>query len=141
MIDMNKKYKTGDGLSVRILCVDAAMKDYCVITLVSRSTENGGKEEILKRFTKEGKSYVNGPDSIGDLVEVSPYEDFKTDDLCVVWDRGNGVRFRYFSHVDKHSGEALFFAEGKTSFTHDSHTTWPNCRKATPLEIATKIVV
>lgn len=139
MIDINKKYKTRSGRSVRILCVDAC-RTFCVIALILIE----GKEDVFA-FTKEGKCFdIDDKESQYDLIEVLPYEDFKTDDLCVVWAEHSGSAFRYFSHVDKHSGEAVCFAEGRTSFTHDSFTTWPttwpNCRKATEEEIASKTI-
>ena len=131
---MIKKYKTRSGLPVRVLCVDAKMSKPILVLY----EEDG--EECFASYYQTGIRYASDQSKY-DLIEVSPYEDFKTDDLCVVWNTQSGYSgFRYFSHVDEHSGKACFFSEGKTSFTYETTSAWPNCRKAAPEEIATKTI-
>ena len=130
MIEMAKKYKTRGGMSVRILATDIKDK-YSVCAAV---LENG---ESLCSFTKEGL-FVEGEETNFDLIEVTPYDDFKEDDLCVVWGEEGAKRFRYFSHVE--NGAVNCFVLGCTSYTTVDTSIWPNCRKATEEEIKTKII-
>ena len=130
MIEMDKKYKTRGGMSVRILATDIKDK-YSVCAAV---LENG---ESLCSFTKEGL-FVEGEETNFDLIEVTPYDDFKEDDLCVVWGEEGAKRFRYFSHVE--NGAVNCFVLGCTSYTTVDTSIWPNCRKATEEEIKTKII-
>ena len=130
MIEMTKKYKTRGGMSVRILATDIKDK-YSVCAAV---LENG---ESLCSFTKEGL-FVEGEETNFDLIEVTPYDDFKEDDLCVVWGEEGAKRFRYFSHVE--NGAVNCFVLGCTSYTTVDTSIWPNCRKATEEEIKTKII-
>ncbi len=129
---MNKKYKTRSGLPVRVLCTD--MKNRYPVVAVRKSE----KEECSGMYTADGKFYEEGIHSEYDLIEVSPYEDFKVDDLCVVWDEESVKIFRYFSNVKK--GTAHCFDWGCTSYSAEGTTPWTNCRKATEEEIRTKTI-
>ena len=134
MIEMGKKYTTFTGLPVRVLATD--IKDtYSVVAavLVSCDVEN------VFMYTNTGKFLQGDTADILDLIEVTPYDDFKEDDLCVVWDDGSKIeKFRYFSH-EKNS-IAWCFNTGGTSYTRTSTTDWTNCRKATEEEIKTKTI-
>lgn len=84
-------------------------------------------------------TYIEDEESPFDLIEVTPYDDFKEDDLCVVWKDGEYLKdFRYFSHVE--NGKATCFTCGHTSYTTKTTSIWPNCRKATDEEIKTKTI-
>ena len=134
MIEMGKKYKTRSGLPVRVVATDikspypvvAAVLDICGVEIICVYTDTG---ELLR-------GDINNPD---DLIEVTPYDDFKEDDLCVVWMGNKQLKeFRYFSHVE--NGKATCFTCGYTSYTTKNTTIWSNCRKATEEEIRTKTI-
>ena len=134
MIEMGKKYKTRSGLPVRILCNDFKNNTYTVIAAVY-DQETGCESTISVASTG---SYIEEEENSLDLIEVTPYDDFKEDDLCVVWEEKRLKFFRYFSHVE--NGTAHCFAWGCTSYTAEETTIWANCRKATEEEIKTKTI-
>lgn len=135
MIEMNKKYKTRSGLPARILCNDFKNDTYTVIAAVyNKKTDY----ESIISVSSTG-AYIEGEENTIDLIEVPPYEDFKEDDLCVVWNTKEEKFFRYFHKVNL-IGKALCFNYGKTSFTTDVTSPWDFCRKATEEEIKTKTI-
>ena len=134
MIEMGKKYKTRSGLPVRILCNDFKNDTYTVIAAVPDQA-NGC--DYLISVSSTG-TYIEDEESPLDLIEVTPYDDFKEDDLCVVWDVEIVKNFRYFSHVE--NGKIHCFAWGYTSYTTEDRAIWTNCRKATEEEIKTKTI-
>ena len=134
MIEMNKKYKTRSGLPVRILCNDFKSSIDTVIAAVYNPKTNC---EYVLNVSHTGV-YMEGVKSNYDLIEVTPYDDFKEDDLCVVWEVENSKEFRYFSHEKENL--AWCFASGGTSYTRTTTTSWTNCRKATQEEIKTKTI-
>lgn len=134
MIEMDKKYKTRSGLPVRILCNDLKYEGYTVIAAVYNP--EAGYESTMS-VTNTG-SYIEGEENPLDLIEATPYDDFKEDDLCVVWENTEPKEFRYFSH--EKSSIAWCFSIGGTSYTTAATTSWTNCRKATKEEIKTKTI-
>lgn len=134
MIEMGKKYKTRSGLPVRILCNDLKYDGYTVIAAVY-NPEAGYESTISMSSTG---SYIEDEENPLDLIEVTPYDDFKEDDLCVVWEITESKEFRYFSH-EKNS-IAWCFSSGGTSYTRTARISWTNCRKATEEEIKTKTI-
>jgi hypothetical protein len=60
MISLDKTYKTRDGRSARVICVDAP-KPWCVVAIVGST---------VLRFDEQGTSRVNGSGT--DLVEDRP---------------------------------------------------------------------
>ena len=134
MIEMSKKYKTRSGLPVRILCNDFKNNTYTVIAAVY--DQEAGCEYTV-RLSSKG-TYIEDEESPLDLIEVTPYDDFKEDDLCVVWGEEGKKLFRYFSHVE--NGAINCFVLGCTSYTTVNTSIWPNCRKATEEEIKTKTI-
>ena len=134
MIEMGKKYKTRSGLPVRILCNDFKNGTYTVIAVVY-DQETGCESSISVSSTG---SYIEDEENPLDLIEVTPYDDFKEDDLCVVWENTESKEFRYFSH--EKNNLAWCFGSGGTSYTRTATTSWPNCRKATEEEIKTKTI-
>ena len=137
MIEMGKKYKTRSGLPVRILCNDFKNSVYTVVAAVY--DQKTGCESTIS-VTNTG-SYIEDEENPLDLIEVTPYDDFKEDDLCVVWNddnKGNKL-FRYFHKVNS-TGKALCFNHGKTSFNINECSPWDNCRKPTEEEIKTKTI-
>ena len=134
MIEMNKKYKTRSGLPVRILCNDIKCATYTVIAAVY---EQEGCEFTIS--VSSTGAYIEDEESPLDLIEVPPYDDFKEDDLCVVWNGEDKKKFRYFHKVNSR-GKALCFCFGKTSFHTSEVTPWEFCRKPTEEEIRTKTI-
>ena len=134
MIEMGKKYKTRSGLPVRILCNDLKYDTYTVIAAVY--DQKTGYENTIN--VSSTGSYVEDEENPLDLIEVTPYDDFKEDDLCVVWKVKDNKFFRYFSHAE--NGTANCFSLGGTSYTRTATTSWTNCRKATEEEIKTKTI-
>lgn len=117
-IDMNKKYKTRDGQDVRIICVDSGILHYPVVAIV-------GKE--LMMFTAYG-NYKIGFEGEEDLIEVSPYEDFKVDDKVLVSVDGDSWEKRYFAYVK--NGAPWAWADGATSWSAcDTARKWNYCKK------------
>lgn len=134
MIEMNKKYKTRSGLPVRILCNDFKNNTYTVIAAVY-DQETGCESTISVSSTG---AYIEDEENPLDLIEVTPYDDFKKDDLCVVWTGETTKIFRYFSHVE--NGSVNCFVFGCTSYTTVNTSIWSNCRKPTEEEIKTKTI-
>ena len=132
---MDKKYKTRSGLPVRILCNDLKYEGYTVIAAVYNP--EAGYESTMS-VTNTG-SYIEGEENPLDLIEVTPYDDFKEDDLCVVWNGKDKKVFRYFHKINSR-GKAVCFCFGQTSFHTSDVTPWEFCRKPTEEEIKTKTI-
>ncbi len=135
MIEMGKKYKTRSGLPVRILCNDFKNGTYTVIAAVYDQETN---LESTISVSSTG-SYIEDEENPLDLIEVTPYDDFKEDDLCVVWNGKETKVFRYFHKVNSR-GKAVCFSFGHTSFNTSDVTPWEFCRKPTEEEIKTKTI-
>lgn len=136
MIEMDKKYKTRNGLPVRILATNIK-SPYPVVAAVLHIYN----QEDVCAYTDVGKFILESDtDNEYDLIEVTPYDDFKEDDLCVVWTDDKQLKeFRYFAAIKENL--PYVFDDGKTSFTSESRKVyWPNCRKATEEEIRTKTI-
>lgn len=128
-IEMGKKYKQRNGTPVRVLCMDSGDKDYPVLAVTPEGRPCS--------YTTSGEYLVGNSSGCLNLVEVSPYEDFKVDDKVMVKDVDEVWAKRFFAGVtDK--GEALCFPRGRSSWTceYNYPTTWAQCRKPTPEEIA-----
>lgn len=123
-IDMNKKYHTKSGHKVRILCVDSR-GSFPVIALIEYHNYDG-----VAFYTLEGNRY-SGRFCGEDLVEVSPYEDFKIDDKVLVWnsyDKYSETR-GHFAGVSP-DGNPMIWLDGATSFTAYCQTViYHHCEK------------
>lgn len=132
MISMNKKYQTRSGLPVRILCVDAKTEDYPVIGLISVKTG-----EKTSSFTKDGNFLTTGESGKYDLIEVSPYADFKVDEPVMVRDADSQPwQRRYFAKVDV-DGNPTTWCDCATSWSVEGGAViwWNQCRRPTPEEL------
>ncbi len=133
-IDMTKKYKTRNGLPVRVVCTDMQDEEYPVIALVKNTD---GEAPLF--YTKYGKFINYGDDDDdeyeNDLIEVTPWDDFKIDDPVMVRDCDyKQWSKRCFAGV--YNGYPQAFCDGKTSWTSNgSKTSWEQCRKPTPEEL------
>lgn len=127
-IQMNKKYKTRSGKDVRILCIDKGGR-YPVVGIV---------DSDVIFFTETGVTWLQGN---LDLVEISPFADFKDGDPVMVrnrddeeWDR------RYFhslTEVDNRLGgcRILVYKYGATKWSGKETNDWAQCRRPTAEEL------
>lgn len=76
IIDINKQYRTNNGLKVRILCTDARNK-YPVIALI-------GDDDIIENYTIDGR-FMHGTKFKHDLDLVEVPETTKTVNTRSVW--------------------------------------------------------
>jgi hypothetical protein len=74
-ITMDKKYRTRDGASVRVLCLDIDISTQPVLAYCRGEIEY---------YTTDGRLLINGKESPLDLVEVSPYDHIKKGDPVLV---------------------------------------------------------
>lgn len=137
MIDMNKKYRTRSGLPARVLCVDR-IDEFPIVYIVLYE-----EREIVRTATITGKYTPTGVESSWDLIEITPYEDFKIDEPVMVRDFDTGPwNRRHFAGVDE-QGRAKTWDAGSTSWTVDNvgdyayaTSTWNECRRPAPDELA-----
>lgn len=139
-IDLNKKYRTVSGDKVEVIKTDLAAP-YTVLAVITRADGSRfGLVYVADGFINSRKGYH--PDN---LVEILPYEDFKIDEPVMVRDDDNGPWFRrHFAGVDhygQHHGRAKTWDNGRTSWTAESDdvqywSSWPQCRRPTPKELA-----
>jgi len=130
-VEMGKQYKSSepaglfDGIAFRrVLAVDCIGKYPVAIEF-----ENG---EIL-RYTEDGYWRVDNLNNSYNLIEVTPYDDFKTDDKVMVSMSGTDW---YKRHFDKEVyGMACCFNEGRTSWTQGGSCLWSFCRRPTEEEL------
>lgn len=127
-ITMDKKYRTRCGYPARVICIDMKYPKRSVVALIDR--ERG---ESIYSFTPEGK-FSTGSDDL-DLIEVSPWEDFKKDDKVMVSNDGKNWEKRYFSHIE--DGKPWCYYDGFSSWTTIGGSTfvWNYCRKPTQEEL------
>jgi hypothetical protein len=120
-ISKDKKYKTRNGFDVKIYEVyeDKVHAAYLL-----------GETWICSSWDTEGFYKNDKEEHVNDLIEVSPYADFKIDDKVLVWDKGQKDKYkRHFTGIDD-KGNALAWSRGNTSFTADGDCDmWDNCEK------------
>lgn len=135
MIDPTKKYRTRSGVAVRrVLCTDRAHPTHPVVV----EWELGG----LSTYTKEGLLAGGTVSFEEDLIEVTPYADFKIDEPVMVRDGADDSwTKRHFAGVDN-VGRAQTWGDGTTSWTKrdaqldDWRSSWNECRRPTAEELA-----
>ena len=121
-ISMDKKYKYRNGESARVFCNDRPeFNEYIVISM-----DKWGNPRF---HTSEGCISNFKQSSSHDLIEVSPYEDFKIDDKVIVWNTNELKKKRHFAGVND-EGQPMAWYEGKTSFTAEGKLySWDHCEK------------
>ena len=133
-VSMDKKYKTRHGMSARVVCVDAKGHEPVIALVVDPALS----KEVVIRTSLKGE-YYGGYEHDLDLIEVSPYDDFKIDEPVMVRrddDLVRGWKRRYFAGVNV-CGEPLTWYEGMTSWSAGGKkTSWDECRRPTPEELA-----
>jgi hypothetical protein len=134
MISMDKKYRTRNGRPVRILCLDMEDPDHPVVGLMTCETGF----EVMACFTPEGRFTIMIDQDDFDLIEVSPYEDFKIDEPVMVRTAGLSWYKRHFAGVTE-GGKPLAWPDGGSSFSTGPDTLiWDECRRPTPEEFGRK---
>ena len=134
-IEMGKNYRTRDGHSVRVLCVDANLGDtnrVDPVVAIIRDTEHGDR---LVSMSASGKWNADLTSSCYDLIEVGPYDDFKIDEPVMVSDV-HDINFvpQHFAGVAP-DGKPTTWQNGGTSWTTTSSIRWRYCRRPTPEEL------
>jgi hypothetical protein len=124
-IEMGKQYRTEADI-VEVLTISRNDSTYPVVFLLPCGE--------IHTATEYGRHTIRSASS-KDLKEVSPYDDFKTDEPVMARsDNGNFWVRRYFSHaVD---GKPFTFVNGETSWTSVQTTSWHECRRPTAAELA-----
>lgn len=128
MIEMGKKYKTRDGRSARVICIDR--EGACpVIALIQTDFH-----EAIIPYRADG---THSHHKVSDLIEVGPYADFKTDEPVMVATAASPNEWwcRYFAGVNKEGLPRTWYA-GRTSWTaRGDMNTWALCRRPTAEEL------
>lgn len=129
MITMDKKYRCRDGVPVTVLAV--GLNAHGSVVAVRHTTNS---EDLVLTFTSDGRG--GNYDHQCDLIEISPYDDFKVDDPVMVSDFGRLWTKRYFYGVDE-NGRPMTFCDGRTRWTAEGcgPTRWNHCRRPTPEEL------
>ena len=130
MISMDKTYKTRDGSDVRMVCVNAGSNAPVVAVVNDETVSYSADGRFFKSIQHE---------SVWDLVEVSPYADFKIDEPVMVqihpmgnWSKG------YFAGLKSPSVTPTIWANGSTRWSAHCHdiTRVNECRRPTAEELA-----
>jgi hypothetical protein len=84
------------------------------------------------RWSSKNGCYQVIGESLLDLIEISPYADFKIDDKVLVWNNPSTKSFSkvkaHFSGIDSEN-KPMTFNDGTTKFTHEYCTSWNYCEK------------
>lgn len=119
-IEMGKQYRTRDGRSVRILCVDRGGNNYPVVALISG--------QLVYSFGETGSFHNEKDCHYLDLIEYNPANDLKMDQAIWVKDDDDEVWYpRHFKGVSD-NGLVDCWMDGRTSHTvnheRDDFTEW-----------------
>ncbi|MDD3644363.1 MAG: hypothetical protein PHR19_02425 [Bacteroidales bacterium] len=119
----NKKYKTRLGLDVKIYEI---YEEFNIIH--GAAIDIDGKPVASLEWDLNGETYGGGV-SGNDLIEVSPYADFKIDDKVFVWDEDiEDKEKKHFAGLDV-NGLPTAWYDGRTSFTETERLSWEHCIK------------
>ena len=124
MIDLSKKYRTRDGKEVELYAYKEG-QEHPILGAVHYPNE-----WVETSWTTDGKFSSIADEVDDDLIEVSPYEDFKIDDPVLVSSNGKNWHKRHFAGVNRQN-EPKAYEEGRTSFTAEDHmiTIWNYCKR------------
>jgi len=123
-IEMGKKYKSKNGeFTAEALCVDLKSEYPCVM----RCIYNDQTENVIK-YTVDGFFLADKRNDERNLIEVSPYADFKIDDKVIVWNNSGKKYNQYFAGLHE-DGSPMTFLNGATSFSNITQLSvhWDNC--------------
>ena len=127
-VEMDKKYSCRDGVPATVLAV--GLNAHGSVVAVRHTTNS----DVVIMLSSDGR--WGNYDHQCDLIELSPYDDFKVDDKVMV-SRDGEVWFKsYFAGVDK-SGNPTVFDGGSTSWSKTDYdpTSWKYCRRPTAEEL------
>jgi len=120
-ISKDKKYKLRMGGDIKIYEI---LDGY----VFGAYRVKGSKEFNAARWECNG-NYLLDSESCLDLIEISPYADFKIDDKVLVWNHTKNIISKcYFAGIDDH-GNPQSWHGGRTSFNETLKLTWQNCEK------------
>jgi hypothetical protein len=122
-ISKDKKYNTRLGLDVIIYKIWEEQN-----AIHGAAVDRKGFQICALEWDLEGKVWGT-TESGNDLIEVSPYADFKIDDKVLVWENSSicPVKRRgHFAGVSE-DGKPTIWDMGRTSFTETNKVTWDNC--------------
>jgi hypothetical protein len=123
-ISKNKKYKTRIGLDVKIYEI---YEEFNIVHGVVFDID--GKPVCNLEWGLNGETYASHGVSGNDLIEVSPYADFKIDDKVLVWDESYPNKQKaHFAGIGT-AGIPKVWIEGKTSFTSSTTIYFSYCEK------------
>ncbi len=125
MIDLTKTYRTKDGHKVFLYdIVSEKYKSYYpIIGAYEYITSDGEIAINLIRWTIDGK-FRTDEESVLDLVEVTPFDDFKINDVIKVGnnlhpdDNPDKTYLRHFAGISKNN-KVTTFPGGRSQFTYD----------------------
>ena len=130
-IEMNKKYRTRDGRPARVICVDAKSTQP-VVALVSRTRDE--TSEFIIRVSLKGEFYTGEKYEL-DLIEVTPYDDFKIDEPVMVRNNAAEWERRHFAGISD-KGSPMTWNHGMTSWSAaELKSSWDECHRPTPEEL------
>jgi hypothetical protein len=106
------------GYDVRVLVQDAKNDKYPVVCLIERYGVEYAHTYTDYGVFNIGSLFVSGGEL--DLVEVTPYDDLKEGDVCLVWNETP-------KYIRIYSGDGFFYIDG----FHQTSTvvTWKNYKK------------
>lgn len=126
MISKDKKYKDKSGYEVVIYAVYPDDKSNRAVHGAIKLSDT---QYCARQWSVNG-NYMDEPTE-SDLIEISPYEDFKIDDKVLVWDGFQSEKYKtkaHFAGIDE-DGNPMTWNNGQTSFTSTYKTEWNFCIK------------
>jgi|LakMenEpi03Aug12_release.lakeMendotaPanAssembly.Ray.scaffolds.fasta_scaffold1425718_1 hypothetical protein len=123
MIDLTKTYRTKYGNKV-VLYDNVSEKyksSYPIIGAYEYISSDGETAIAVSRWTIDGKTYVAGESTGFDLVEVTPFGDFKINDVIKVSNSSHLDKtylIRHFAGISKNN-KVTTFPAGRSQFTYD----------------------
>ena len=122
MIDINKKHKTRLNCNVKIYEIYPNENK-----IHGAIFDDGWKIICLSEWDINGKVWEK-TESGNDLIEISPYADFKIDDKVLVWDHENEAHKCHFAGISD-NGRPMAWDGRRTSFTESTKIAWNYCIK------------
>lgn len=115
MITKDKKYTSRLGLPVTI---------YEIYENEIHGVIHCSDSFVLQSWTKAGLTSREGKEGCNDLIEVSPYADWKIDDKFLVSSyKYPEKKYRYYFAGLNSKGLPLFYTDGRTSWSTNIETT------------------
>ena len=132
-VEVGKKYRMRGYPESEVVVFDTNIEP--PFSVLAKSKHNKNDHWKMRTYTEDGSYYDEDDGSEMDLVEISPYDDFKVDEPVMV--SGNGFAWyrRHFAEV-RNDGIPMAWEEGCTRWSsHGRTSSWDFCRKPTPEEL------